>query len=135
MNTDSSIDLRLSIAVALITVWAFACLAKTPFLGDVVSPLPFILAPFLLWGRAEYSSTIGLPVLGALLLVVIAVSALGWFVSERSFMVFFHSPYFVVPVWLTTFWGLIGRAAALRKSHNAVRQIIERSEREQKLSH
>ncbi len=132
MNTDSSIDLRLSIAVALITVWAFACLAKTPFLGDVVSPLPFILAPFLLWGRAEYSSTVGLPVLGVLLLVVIAVSALGWFVGERSFIVFFHSPYFVVPVWLTTFWGLIGRAAALRKSHNAV---IERGEREQKLSH
>jgi len=119
MSNEFIRNLKLAIAVTLVTVWAVTWLAETPFFGNLM--LPLLLAPLVQYSSAHFHQRIvwrnkqvlvSFGVIAAIFCVLFLLSRV---VSEEQGKAFMHSAIFVVPVWALSTLGLVRQATALAR--------------------
>lgn len=112
MKADFSRNFRLVAATTLAAVWAYSHLARTPWLGDTVAPLviALLIAPGVNWRLR------GSQLLLALLALVVITALLFWAGSDAALDAFSHSPWFVLPLWALTMFGLVRNAVSAERS-------------------
>lgn len=127
MTRDLTRNFRLVVATTLVSLWAFAHLARTPVLGDSLLPLllALLIAPgsvFVRWrtGRAGVLALVG-AVLAFLALTLLLYGASE---SAQELRAFSHSPYFVVPVWALALFGLARNATSAERSEAPVSAAV-----------
>lgn len=113
MKPDSLRNLRLTAATTLLSLWGYSHLAQTPMLGDTAAPLiaALLIAPGASWhGRGNYRF-----LLLALLAFVAITVLLFQSGSEATLQAFSQSPWFVIPVWALSLFGLVRNATAAER--------------------
>lgn len=115
MSNAFVLNLRLSFAVALVTVWAVSSLADVPYVGD--SLLPLLIAPTLLFTRAQWLQPKPLrddiKMLLLIGVVLLAAYPLFRYVSDAQVRWISHNPIFVIAVWSSAVFLLVKRATAM----------------------
>jgi len=119
MKADVLRTLRLVLATTLLSVWAYAQLLRTPWLGDTMLPLvlALVVAPGPSWRNPRELRFL----LAALVGFVVLTGLLYWMGTDAALQSFAHSPWFVVPVWLLALFGLVRNAVSAERLAAAAR--------------
>ena len=119
MNNEFIRNLKLAIAVTLVTVWAVTWLAEVPFFGTLM--LPLVVAPLVQYTSAHFHQPVvwrnrqALITLGVIAVAFGMLFLLSRVVPEEQGKAFIHSAFFVVPVWALSTFGLVRQATALAR--------------------